>query len=417
MQVKIYLKLRIKSIRLAIFNFFIMQKLFSIFVKNETKNSVSAMNIGIPKESSDAQKILERRVALTPAGVKALVDRGHEVYVESSAGEYSGFSDAEYEKMGAKIVFSREEVYKRAQMVVKVARPGEEDYDYLCEGHLLFGFLHLAVAPRRFVEILLERKITAIGYEIIELPDGRLPILQAMSEIAGQMAIVVAARYLQNEDGGRGIVLGGIPGVPPATVVILGAGVVGQNAIRAALGLGAHVMVLDKDIDKLREVEKLFNKRVETAIANVYNIEKAVQFADVLIGAVLIHGALTPKLVTEEMVKKMKPGSVIIDVSIDQGGCVETSRPTTIANPVFVKHGVIHYCVPNMASNVARTATYALTNVSLPYILEIADKGFPQAVKDVPSFERGVYTHAGYCTNRNIAEIFNLEYKKIEELI
>jgi len=375
------------------------------------------MNIGIPRESADAQKILERRVALTPAGVKALVDNGHEVFVESMAGEYSGFSDAEYEKMGAKIVFSKEEVYKRAQMIVKVSRPSEAEYSYLCDGHLLFGFLHLAVAPKSFVEILLERKITAIGYEIIELPDGRLPILQAMSEIAGQMAIVIAARYLQNEDGGRGIVLGGIPGVPPATVVILGAGVVGQNAIRAALGLGAHVVVLDKDVDKLREVEKLFNKRVETAIANVYNIEKAVQFADVLIGAVLIHGALTPKLVTEEMVKKMKPGSVIIDVSIDQGGCVETSRPTTIVNPVFVKYGVIHYCVPNIASNVARTATYALTNVSLPYILEIANSGLEHVLRERPSFAKGVYTYLGYCTNQSIAEIFNLKYKKIEELL
>ncbi len=375
------------------------------------------MNIGIPRESTDAQKILERRVALTPAGVKALVDNGHEVFVESMAGEYSGFSDAEYEKMGAKIVFSKEEVYKRAQMIVKVSRPSEVEYSYLCDGHLLFGFLHLAVAPRSFIEILLERKITAIGYEIIELPDGRLPILQAMSEIAGQMAIVIAARYLQNEDGGRGIVLGGIPGVPPATVVILGAGVVGQNAIRAALGLGAHVVVLDKDVDKLREVERLFDKRVETAIANVYNIEKAVQFADVLIGAVLIHGALTPKLVTEEMVKKMKPGSVIIDVSIDQGGCVETSRPTTIVNPVFVKYGVIHYCVPNIASNVARTATYALTNVSLPYILEIANSGLEHVLRERPSFARGVYTYLGYCTNQSIAEIFNLKYKKIEELL
>jgi alanine dehydrogenase len=375
------------------------------------------MNIGIPRESADAQKILERRVALTPAGVKALVDNGHEVFVESMAGEYSGFSDAEYEKMGAKIVFSKEEVYKRAQMIVKVSRPSEAEYSYLCDGHLLFGFLHLAVAPKSFVEILLERKITAIGYEIIELPDGRLPILQAMSEIAGQMAIVIAARYLQNEDGGRGIVLGGIPGVPPATVVILGAGVVGQNAIRAALGLGAHVVVLDKDVDKLREVEKLFDKRVETAIANVYNIEKAVQFADILIGAVLIHGALTPKLVTEEMVKKMKPGSVIIDVSIDQGGCVETSRPTTIVNPVFVKYGVIHYCVPNIASNVARTATYALTNVSLPYILEIANSGLEHVLRERPSFAKGVYTYLGYCTNQSIAEIFNLKYKKIEELL
>jgi alanine dehydrogenase len=375
------------------------------------------MNIGIPRESADAQKILERRVALTPAGVKALVDNGHEVFVESMAGEYSGFSDAEYEKMGAKIVFSKEEVYKRAQMIVKVSRPSEAEYSYLCDGHLLFGFLHLAVAPKSFVEILLERKITAIGYEIIELPDGRLPILQAMSEIAGQMAIVIAARYLQNEDGGRGIVLGGIPGVPPATVVILGAGVVGQNAIRAALGLGAHVVVLDKDVDKLREVEKLFDKRVETAIANVYNIEKAVRFADVLIGAVLIHGALTPKLVTEEMVKKMKPGSVIIDVSIDQGGCVETSRPTTIVNPVFVKYGVIHYCVPNIASNVARTATYALTNVSLPYILEIANSGLEHVLRERPSFAKGVYTYLGYCTNQSIAEIFNLKYKKIEELL
>ncbi|CUU09243.1 L-alanine dehydrogenase [Candidatus Thermokryptus mobilis] len=375
------------------------------------------MNIGIPRESVDAQKILERRVALTPAGVKALVDSGHEVFVESMAGEYSGFSDAEYEKMGGKIVFSKEEVYKRAQMIVKVSRPSEAEYSYLCDGHLLFGFLHLAVAPKSFVEILLERKITAIGYEIIELPDGRLPILQAMSEIAGQMAIVIAARYLQNEDGGRGIVLGGIPGVPPATVVILGAGVVGQNAIRAALGLGAHVVVLDKDVDKLREVEKLFDKRVETAIANVYNIEKAVQFADVLIGAVLIHGALTPKLVTEEMVKKMKPGSVIIDVSIDQGGCIETSRPTTIVNPVFVKHGVIHYCVPNIASNVARTATYALTNVSLPYILEIANSGLEHVLRERPSFAKGVYTYLGYCTNQSIAEIFNLKYKKIEELL
>jgi alanine dehydrogenase len=214
-----------------------LRKVFCIFNCKNNKEKLTYEHWN-PKGERGRTKILERRVALTPAGVKALVDNGHEVFVESMAGEYSGFSDAEYEKMGAKIVFSKEEVYKRAQMIVKVSRPSEAEYSYLCDGHLLFGFLHLAVAPKSFVEILLERKITAIGYEIIELPDGRLPILQAMSEIAGQMAIVIAARYLQNEDGGRGIVLGGIPGVPPATVVILGAGVVGQNAIRAALGLG-----------------------------------------------------------------------------------------------------------------------------------------------------------------------------------
>jgi len=371
------------------------------------------MNFGIVRE----HPARERRVALTPAGVQALVDAGQTIYVERGAGELARFADEDYLEVGAKIVYTPEEVYGRSDIVLKVSPPADEDVLRLREGSVLFSFLHMAVAPRRVVELLLERQVTTIGYELIEMDDGNLPILQAMSEIAGQMSIPIAARYLETGQDGRGILLGGIPGVPPAAVVILGAGVVGRAAARTALGMGAQVIVLDRDLARLRRVDELLNHHVTTAAANSFNIRRGVQFADVFIGAVLIKGERAPHLVTEEMVKSMKPGAVIIDVSIDQGGCVETSHPTTLESPTFVKHGVIHYCVPNIPATVARTATYGLTNTLLPYMLEIAEKGIREALQTNQDIARGVCTYRGYCTMENIAHRFDVPHHHLNDLL
>ncbi len=371
------------------------------------------MNIGIAKEHPDR----ERRVALTPAGVQLLLESGHTVYVESEAGLQARFSDENYRTVGGKIVYSTDEVYHRSDILLKVSPPREHDCERLDESQVLMTSLHLAVARKQVVEMLLDKKVTAIGYELIEDEAGGLPILHVMSEIAGQMSVYIAARCLESGHEGRGILLGGIAGIPPAAVVIVGAGVVGQAAARTALGVGAQVIVLDKDVHRLRIVETLFEKRVTTAIANTYNIAKGVKFADLLIGAVLLKGEKTPHLVTEEMVKTMKPGAVIIDISIDQGGCVETSRPTTIANPTFVQHGVIHYCVPNIAATVARTATYGLTNAILPYLLEIADNGIEYALRSNHGLARGTCVYTGICTNSAVAKVFNLSHQEVAELV
>lgn len=348
------------------------------------------MNIGIPKE----KRPFEERVGMSPIGVEMLTHLGHQVYVEHEAGMGAGFSDQEYEKSGARIVYSPEEVFARADLTLKVARPIKEELDWLRPNTTIAGYLHLASARQDKVEVLLEKKITSIAYEQIELPDGSLPVLRPFSQIGGSMAASVAALLLQNNWGGKGILLGGVPGVPPAEVVILGGGVVGTYATQAFLGLGAHVTVIDKDINALQEICSRFPS-VVTMISIRRNIEKAVSYADVVVGAVLVTGERTPILITREMMRRMKPRSVFIDVSIDQGGCAETSRPTTHELPTYVAEGVIHYCVPNMPGVVARTATHAFVNAAMPYILEIVNLGVEEAILRDPAIEKAVNTHKG----------------------
>jgi alanine dehydrogenase len=367
------------------------------------------MRIGIPKENIYEEK----RVALAPAGVDSLIRAGHTVYVESGAGEGSNFSDESYGKTGANIVYSGEEVYRRAELIAKVTPLSDDEAELLQENQILFSFLHLAVGNKNIIETLLRKNVTAIGYELIENDDG-LPVLHSMSEIAGQLSIQIAERYLESYiKGGRGILLGGITGVAPAAVVILGAGVVGTSAARAALGRGAQVIVIDKDLNRLRKIDSDFRKKVTTVMANPYTISRGVKFADVLIGAVLIKGEKTPHLVTEDMVKQMKKGAVLIDVSIDQGGCIDTSHITTLSDPIYYMHDVIHYCVPNMPALVSKTASYGLNNAAVNYIEDIADNGLSNALLGDTGLAKGVCTYMGSCSNEAIANIFNLEYRKL----
>jgi alanine dehydrogenase len=371
------------------------------------------MNIGIPRETPS----VERRIALTPAAVQSLVSEGNTVYVEQDAGLGSHFSNEEYRAVGAQIVYTAEEVFGRSDLIVKILSPTEAEYARLIDSQILFSFLHLAVVRTPSARIFLKKSICSIAYELIENENGDLPVLQEMSEIAGQMSIHVASRYLESRNNGRGIVLGGISGVPPATVVVLGAGAVGQAAVRTAIASGAEVMVVDKDLARLRAMRIACGDRVSTAMINMYNLNKILPRADVVIGAVLIKGERTPHVISESMVKGMKPGSIIVDVSIDQGGCVETSRPTTLEDPTYIAHGVIHYCVPNMTANVARTATYGLTNALLPYIAEIAEKGIERAIRENPGLARGVCTFKGRWTHPAIARRFEMESVDLESLM
>ena len=348
------------------------------------------MNIGIPKE----RRPFESRVGLSPAGVEILTQHGHQIYVEHEAGVGAGFDDREFETAGARLVYSPEEVFVRADLMLKVARPTKEELDWLRPNTAIAGLLHLASAREDKTQILLEKKITSIAYEQIELADGSLPVLRPFSQIGGKMSASVAARLLQNNWGGRGMLLGGIPGVPPAEVVILGGGVVGMCATQAFLGLGAHVTVLDSNMNVLQQVYSRF-PNVVTMISTKRNIERATAFADVVVGAVLISGERTPILITRQMMRVMKPRSVFIDVSIDQGGCAETSRPTTHDQPTYVEEGVIHYCVPNMPGVVARTATHSFVNAAMPYLVQIANLGPEEAIKQNPAIEKAVNTHAG----------------------
>ncbi len=368
------------------------------------------MNFGVLKED----RRLERRVALSPAGVQSLTAAGQHVFVEQHAGLLSMFSDGDYTAAGAVIVYSAEEVINRAQALLKISPPTNGELSLLGFGQVFFSAFHLVVSDRKITEGLLAKKTTAITYELIEDNHGRLPVLQAMSEIGGQLSIQAAAHFLQGEEGGRGILLGGIPGIPPASVVILGGGTVGRTAARFALGIGAAVTVLDNDLSRLREIENHFHWKIATALATEVNVARAVQFADVVVGAVMLKGERTPHVVTEDMVKTMKKGSVIVDVAIDQGGCIETSRPTTIDDPVFIEHGVVHFCVPNMPAMVSRTATVGLTNAILPYLQSIGENGIEQALRIDSGFAKGACTFSGYCTNRVVSKIFNLPYKDLQ---
>jgi len=371
------------------------------------------MNIGILKEKTTG----ERRVGLTPSAAGALIAKGHSVFVEQGAGVKSFFEDEHYAAVGAKLVEGSDELIGRAKLLVKVSPLDSQEYGRLVLNQIVVGFMHMAVASEASVRETVDKKITIIGCEIIEDERGELPVLVPMSEIAGQVSVQIAAHYLQGYHGGRGILVGGMPGIPPAAFVIAGAGVVGTEAARAALGLGAQVLVLDTDVNKLRRIDELFSKRVMTSVATPYNVERAVNFADVFIGAVLVHGEKTPVLITSQMLSTMKKGAVIVDVSIDQGGCIETSKPTTIDDPVFVEQDVIHYCVPYIPSVVSRTATRALSNVVLPIISEIAAHGVEEAMKRNPSLARGAYFYKGRCTKPGLSQAFGIGSSSIEDIL
>jgi alanine dehydrogenase len=368
--------------------------------------------VGIPKEIKDN----ENRVSTTPGGVQMLVQAGHHVLVERGAGEGSGFTDEEYARAGADLLPTRDEVWQRSDLIIKVKEPLPAEYDLLRPDLVLFTYLHLA-AEETLTRVLLEKKVTAIAYETVEAADGTLPLLMPMSEVAGRMAVQVAAYYLEKVNGGRGKLLGGVPGVRPSDVVIIGGGVVGTAAAQVALGMGAHVIIIDKNLDRLRYLSEILHGSLVTLSSTSLNIADSVRYADVVIGAVLIKGAKAPKLVTKEMVATMKQGSVIVDVAIDQGGCVETMRPTTHSNPIFVVNGVIHYGVTNMPGAVPRTSTYALSNATLPYALKLANLGFRTAVTSDPALAKGVNTYAGHITYQAIAEAFGLPWTPLNNLL
>jgi alanine dehydrogenase len=368
--------------------------------------------VGLPKEIKDN----EYRVGLTPAGVRALNDAGHSVVVEKSAGEGSGFEDALYEKAGARIIDSADDVWAEAEMVVKVKEPVEPEYPRMKEGLLLFTYLHLAPDPKQ-TQALLEHKVTGIAYETITDRRGTLPLLTPMSEVAGRMAVQVGAQYLEKMNGGRGVLLGGVPGVPGARVVILGGGVVGTNAAKIAVGMGAQVTIVDKNLDRLRELDDIFLSKITTLASSAYAIHGAIAEADLIIGGVLVPGAAAPKLVTREMLKDVMKGAVIVDVAVDQGGCIETTRPTTHSNPTYYVEDVLHYCVANMPGAVPRTSTFALTNATLPYALRLANRGFLDAIASDPGLKEGVNTYAGKMTYKAVADDQGLEYTPLDEIL
>ncbi len=370
------------------------------------------MRIGIPKEIKDN----EYRIGMVPAGVHALVEAGHEVVVQESAGNGSGIPNEDFVSAGARLVPDAASVWNWAEMVVKVKEPVGPEYDLMRPGQTLFTYLHLAPLPE-LTDVLLEKQVTGVAYETIEDRSGRLPLLTPMSEVAGRMAVAVGASYLQKVHGGRGTLLAGVPGVPPGDVVVIGGGIVGLNSIKMALGLGARVAVLDTNLDRLRQIDDLFHGSVTTLASNQYNLRAAMRRADLLIGAVLIPGRAAPKLVTREMLKLMKEGSVIVDVAVDQGGCFETTHPTTHSDPVYVVDGVVHYCVANMPGAVPRTSTFALNNATLPYAIALANKGVTKAVADDAGLLPGVNTYKGHITNLPVAESQKRPYKAFKDLL
>jgi alanine dehydrogenase len=370
------------------------------------------MLVGVPREIKDN----EFRVGLTPSAVRELVAHGHEVIVQSGAGTAIDLDDERYAAAGARVVSQAEEVYARAELVVKVKEPQPSEIALLREGQVLFTYLHLA-PDRAQTEGLLKAGCVGVAYETVTDERGGLPLLAPMSEVAGRMSIQAGAHALEKEAGGRGVLLGGVPGVPPAKVVVLGGGVVGMNALRMALGLEADVTVLDKSLPRLKELDLAFAPALKTRYATTDAVEESVLAADLVIGAVLMPGGPAPRLVTREMVRKMKRGSVVVDVSIDQGGCFETSRPTTHSNPTYVVDGVVHYCVTNMPGAVAHTSTFALNNATLPFTLALADKGWRQALSDDCHLRDGLNVCCGHVTYKAVAEAHGLEYLPAEEVL
>ena len=363
------------------------------------------MEFGIPKEVRD----LEARVGLTPAGVSTLVRRGHTVYVEKGAGEAAGFGDETYRHSGANVVYSAAEVYGRSDTVLKVTRPTAAEHGLFRPGQTIIAFLHMAVASPDFLAALHAREITAIAYEMIAEPNGDRPILVPMSEVAGRLAPVIAGRLLMTPGGGRGTLLSGIPGVPRGVVAIIGGGVLGTNAARAFLNMGAQVVVLDNEVQRLQHMDEMLNGRVSTMLASNYNLQRVTEFADVMVGAVLAPGRRAPVLITQEMVRRMRPGAVFLDFSIDQGGCSETSRPTTLRDQTYVVDGVIHFCVPNVTAAVARTTSYGLTNSLLPYLLGLGEYGILGALDQQPSLATGINLYQGKLAHRELAQALGRE--------
>jgi alanine dehydrogenase len=370
------------------------------------------MIIGLPKEIKDN----EYRVGLTPAGVRALTDAKHHVVVEKSAGEGSGFEDELYERAGATILDSPDDVWAQGEMIVKVKEPIAPEYQRMREGQVLFTYLHLA-PDKELTKQLLERKVTGVAYETITDKRGTLPLLTPMSEVAGRMAVQVGATYLEKMNGGRGILVGGVPGVPAARVVIIGGGVVGTNSAKIAVGMGAQVTIIDNNLDRLRELDDIFLSKVSTLASSAYMIHDAISQADLIIGAVLIPGAAAPKLVTRAMLKDVPKGAVIVDVAVDQGGCIETTHPTTHSNPTYYVEDVLHYCVANMPGAVPRTSTFALTNATLPYTLKLANKGFVDAINSDPGLKEGVNTYAGKLTYEAVAVAQGLDYTPLDDML
>jgi alanine dehydrogenase len=364
------------------------------------------MKIGVPKEI----KIHEYRVGLVPAGVRELVDSGHQVLVQSGAGSGIGFEDSHYQAAGATIAQRAQDIFASGDLVVKVKEPQIAECKQLRSGQTLFTYLHLAADPEQ-AKALLASGATAIAYETVTAPDGSLPLLTPMSEVAGRMSVQVGANSLQKANGGFGVLLGGVPGVDPAKVVVLGGGVSGTHAAEMAVGMRADVTVVDRSVKRLRELSSIFGSRLKTVYSTAHAIEELVRDADLVIGAVLIAGAAAPKLVTRAMVKTMKPGAVLVDIAIDQGGCFETSRPTTHAEPTYVLDGVIHYCVTNMPGAVPRTSTFALTNATLPYVRALADSGWRQAIANDPGLARGLNVHAGQLTHEAVASALGLDFR------
>jgi len=370
------------------------------------------MKIGLPKEIKDNGY----RVGLTPAGVQALKQAGHEVFVQKTAGEGSGFTDDQYVKAGGQLLETADEVWQTGDMIVKVKEPVQPEYARMRENQLLFTYLHLA-PEFELTKQMLERKVTGVAYETITDIHGKLPLLTPMSEVAGRMSVQVGATYLEKMNGGKGVLLGGVPGVPAANVLIIGGGIVGTEAAKMAVGMGARVTILDRDLNRLRQLDDIFLSKVQTMASSRYAIEESIAHADLVVGAVLVVGAAAPKLVTRDMLKLVPQGSVLVDVAVDQGGCFETTHATTHSNPTYYEEGVLHYCVANMPGAVPRTSTFALTNATLPYALDLANKGFEQAIKDDAGLREGVNTYAGNLTYEAVATSQNLEYTPLDGLI
>ena len=368
------------------------------------------MDVGLIKD----RRPFEHRIGLTPGGVRALTEKGHRVYLESGAGREAGFSNHAYTNAGATVVYSDEEVILRSEMLIHLSPPTPEECEQLQPGQVVITAWHLAVASNDYFTKLLDSEITTVGYEIIEDDDGHAPVLEAMSEIAGRLAVTIGAGLVLNEFGGKGLLIGGAPGIPPASMVILGAGTLGCEAAKFARGIGAHVVVLDNDLNALRRVQSMTADEVPTMVATRPRIEKALAFADLLLCSVAVHGERTPTLVTRDMLKLMKPRSVIMDLSIDQGGCCETSRPTDFSNPTYEVDGIIHFCVPNLPSTASRASTRSLTNSILPYVEEIANKGFDAAVHDNAAIRRGTYTYGGHCVREGLAKTFGVPFHEIK---
>ncbi len=370
------------------------------------------MKVGIPREVKNH----EYRVAITPAGVHELVSHGHEVFIEKDAGVGSSIPDADFQAAGAQILATADDVWATGDLILKVKEPVEQEYGRMREGQTLFTYLHLA-ADKRLTEELVARKVTGIAYETVELPDRSLPLLAPMSEVAGRLAPQVGAHTLMRAEGGRGILMGGVSGVYAAKVVVIGAGVSGMNAAAIALGMQAEVLLLDRNIQRLRDVDRIYQGHMQTVASNTYEIERACMDADLVIGAVLVPGAKAPKLVTNELVSRMRPGSVLVDISIDQGGCFEDSRPTTHADPTYKVHNSVFYCVANMPGAVPHTSTYALTNVTLPYAVELADRGWRDALRADYALSLGLNTYDGHVTYGPVAEAHGVQSTELAEVL